>query len=159
MKVALAFAFGVIGLAAACETTPNGNDAGQDGQTTSDGATTNDGAPLGDASVDSAPPCNLTSPPSNPTCASCEQTNCCAAENSCSASPDCISLVACLRLCYPDASAGSKDGGTLDATTADSGEGTGFACAKACNKKYPNSVNDAIVVQDCEDNKCAGKCP
>ncbi len=103
--------------------------------------------------------CTLDSPPSGSTCASCVQSSCCSTWNACVASSDCTGYVACVRLCYPDAGADAgppdPDAGFIN----DGGEGAGFACASACQKQYPNGINDGIVVVDCEDNLCAGKCP
>lgn len=150
----------VVGLAfvaTACTTPPppigTGDASTPDGAQGGDAATT-DGATV-DASEDGGDggTCTLASPPSDPTCASCVESTCCARWDSCVANSDCTGYVACIRACYPDG--GTNDGGT----SSDGGEGGGFACASACQKQFPTGINDGIVVLDCEDNTCAGKCP
>jgi len=153
-------------LAAACSNNPppmGGGDASKD-------TSAPDVAQASDASEDATPSdangnpdssggCTLSSPPSNSTCAACLQASCCDAWNTCSSSSDCVGYVACIQICYPP-DAGS-DGGppAPDAGFTDGGDNTGFACAKNCEKQYPNGINDGIVVADCESNACAGKCP
>ena len=151
-------------LFAACNSPPPmiGGDAGGDASG-ADVATNEAGADApsdGSSNPDSSGACtSLNSPPSNPTCASCVQSTCCSTWNSCVVNSDCTGYVACIRVCYPDA--GANEGGPPDpdAGFSDAGEGNGFACAKSCEKQFPGGINDGIVIVDCEDNGCAGKCP
>ena len=130
----------------------------------SDVSPSNDGGPSDDAAGDSSSgdasgSCTLASPPSGSTCASCVQSSCCSTWNACVANSDCTGYVACVRLCYPDAGADAGPPDPDAGVANDGGEGSGFACASACQKKYPAGINDGIVVVDCEDTQCAGKCP
>ncbi|HEY1958971.1 MAG TPA: hypothetical protein VGH28_25335 [Polyangiaceae bacterium] len=147
----------------ACDSPPPpiGSDAGGDAKTADVAAPDSgvDASSDGSTQPDSSATCtSLDSPPANPTCASCVQSTCCATWNSCVANSDCTGYVACVRLCYPDASTADAGPPNPDAGF-DGGEGSAFACAKACMKQFPNGVNDGIVVVDCEDNGCGGKCP
>lgn len=147
LLVAIACAF-----AMACDNGPpmlGAGDAAHDAPS-GDVSTANDASSDGTAGDSSQPACTLTSPPSNPTCATCVQSSCCATANACSGNPDCIGYVACIRVCYPPD--GGVDGG------GDGGEGSSSTCPKTCQTKYPAGINDGIVLIDCEDNKCAGKC-
>ena len=154
---------------AACSNNPppiGTSDASKDSPT-SDVAPPNegggpDGAPTDGGSPDSTGTCTLTSPPSNPTCASCVQTACCQDWNTCAANSDCVAYVACVRACF--AVDAGPDGGPPpppppDAGFGDGGDNGGFACAKQCETQYPNGVSDGISVADCENNACAFSCP
>jgi len=129
-------------------------DASSDANTGSDVIVNGDAATDADGAAGSdAGPCTLTMPPPDPTCAACLQSSCCAAANACLGSSDCVNYVSCDLACTP------SDAGASDAAaSADSGEGAGFACYKACIMQYPNGVNDGIVLIDCEQNACAGQC-
>lgn len=153
----LRFVLAVGGCLLACNGSPGGPDGGpSDGQASdvvpSDGSS-NDGSV--DGGSEAAPPCTLTSPPSNTTCASCEQSNCCSAENNCAASSACMGFVACERACV------ATDGGTMnDNPDAGPADGGGFPCNIACQMQYHAGANAGILVIDCEDNTCAGMgCP
>lgn len=148
----------VCALAAACDTpSATGPDASKD-------ANGVDAPVYVDAAADAdgpeaAPACTLTSPPSDATCAACLTSSCCATTNACTGSTECVAYVACARACAPADAGASDAGASLDATGSDGGgEGSGFVCYKNCMKQYPNGINDAIVLMDCEDNACAGKC-
>lgn len=171
VRIALGAAFAVV-VACSSEPPPIGSDSGADtgapdasnGDAAASDATTEGGGGDGGA-------CTLTSPPSNPTCATCIQSHCCTAWNSCSGSADCASYITCARACFPDggapSDAGSFDAGDFDAADfdgnlpppPDGGEGGGFACVVKCEKAFPNGVNDGSTVIDCEDNACSGSCP
>jgi hypothetical protein len=145
---------------------PTGSDASSDGPNQSDVGADGSAPPDGSSDVSSpdgsdAPNnCTLTSPPSNPGCGGCLQTNCCETANACLGSSDCLAYVACVNACAPSDGGTVNDSGMLpEASTADSGEGTGFQCDVACMKQYPSVVNDGTDFANCEYTTCAGKCP
>ena len=112
-------------------------------------------AQASDGAHEGSGPCTLAKPPSDPDCASCLQAQCCEGANACLGDPDCGGYLACARACPSALDASTGDG----AVAVDGGgEGSGFACFKGCEKQFPNGVNAGIVLLDCEQNACAGKC-
>lgn len=108
-----------------------------------------------DAGSDAGQPCTLTSPPANAACAACLQSSCCTGANMCLGSAACNDFVACIRACPPAPDAGNGDAGIGEAGT---NEQNPFVCQNDCRTKFPAGSNPGIVLIDCEDNACAGKC-
>jgi len=139
-------------------TDTNGGDVSQTQKDAAEEAATD---ATGDSAEDVTTTCTtLASPPSDPTCASCVVSTCCSAWNECQGNSDCVGYVACAQACVADG--GTADAG-LDAD--DDGppvlddSGTDHPnCFAQCQTAYPNGINDGIVIADCLDNGCAGKC-
>lgn len=128
-------------------TTDASADTSSPGDASAADAPTGDSASKTDASGE-AGTCTLTSPPADSTCAACVEATCCASWNACVGNSDCTGYVACARACA------AADGGVVASDAGDQGD-----CYSGCQKKYPNGINDGIVVVDCETNGCVGKCP